>query len=210
MTHHDPRLRGLYLITDPGCKPLACLLARVEQALEGGARLVQYRDKGADTERREREASALLKLSRLYGAALIINDDVALAARLGVGVHLGIDDSGIDKARSELGDEAIIGISCYDSLQRAREAQAQGADYVAFGSFYDSPTKPRAGSAPLALLAQAQEVLNVPVCAIGGITLETAPLVVEAGADMIAVISAVFNAKEPLHAARHLTQVFDA
>jgi thiamine-phosphate pyrophosphorylase len=200
-----PTTRGLYAITDG---PRPDLLDVARQALLGGARLLQYRDKTADAARRLAEASALRQLCREHGVPLIINDDVALARAVQAdGVHLGKDDGDLAAARAELGATAIIGVSCYDSLERARIAAATGADYVAFGAFFPSPTKPHAPRAPLDLLRQSA-ALGVPRVAIGGITPDNAPALVAAGADFLAVISAVFGVADVRAAARRFARSY--
>ncbi len=207
-TKPAPRLpRGLYAITDG---PRADLIAACAAVLEGGARVLQYRDKSDDVPRREREARALQDLCAAHGVPLIINDDVALAATVGAaGVHLGADDAAIAEARARLGGGAIIGVSCYDSLERARQMAQAGADYLAFGAFFASPTKPHARHATTALLRGAR-VLGKPLVAIGGITADNADGLIAAGADNIAVISALFGAADPGAAARRFASLFDA
>ncbi len=196
---------GLYAITDG---PRADLLAAVAQALAGGVRLLQYRDKSADAERRHAEAAALLQLCRRHGVPLIINDDIALARAVGAdGVHLGREDDDLASARAALGGHAIIGVSCYDSLQRAQAAARAGASYVAFGAFFPSPTKPLAPRAPLELLRQSA-ALGVPRVAIGGITPDNGASLVEAGADYLAVISAVFASADVRAAARRFADLY--
>ncbi len=163
---------------------------RAQGYLQGGAVLIQYRDKGADSQRRLQQACAMRDLCRRYQARLIINDDVNLALAVGAdGVHLGQDDAELPHARQVLGEQAILGVSCYTSLERAQWAQAQGANYLAFGSFYPSPTKPQAARATLALLRQARTELRLPLVAIGGILPEHVPALIAAGADLVAVIS---------------------
>ncbi|HEX5339317.1 MAG TPA: thiamine phosphate synthase [Gammaproteobacteria bacterium] len=202
-------LQGLYALTDASLLHGDSLLPGVEAAIRGGAKLVQYRDKSDDAARREREARALLALCHEHGIPLIINDDVALAARIGAdGVHLGRDDPPLEQARVQLGPHALIGVSCYDSLQRATEAAHTGADYVAFGSFFASPSKPDAVLAPQALLEAARRQLSIPVCAIGGITPDNGAALVHAGADMLAVISGVFATTDIEQAARRYAQLF--
>jgi thiamine-phosphate pyrophosphorylase len=181
----------------------------VAAALRGGARLVQYRDKSDDNARRLDEATALAALCREQGALLLINDDVELAAASGAhGVHLGKDDVEIATARRRLPGDGLIGISCYNQLERARQAADQGADYVAFGSFFPSPTKPHAARAELDLLRCARLELSLPVVAIGGISPENGAALVRAGADMLAVISAVFAAPDITAAARAFAPCF--
>lgn len=185
-------LNGLYVITDGSTGDV--LLSKVEQALRGGAAIVQYRDKTTDTARREQEAAALRTLCQQHNALFIINDDVALAKAVQAdGVHVGRDDSALSIARQALGKAPIIGVSCYNQLQLALSAAEQGADYIAFGSFFPSPTKPNAPRATLELLQQARQQLTLPICAIGGITLENAPDLLVNGADMLAVITDVFS-----------------
>jgi thiamine-phosphate pyrophosphorylase len=199
--------RGLYVITD-GLRP--DLLDVTSQALAGGARLLQYRDKSDDSARRYSEAAALRQLCDTYAVPLIINDDVALALAVAAdGVHLGKDDDDLAAARAVLGRDAIIGVSCYDSLQRAKTAAAAGASYIAFGAFFPSPTKPLAPRASIELLRQSA-ALDVPRVAIGGITPDNAPSLVEAGADYLAVISAVFGATDVRHAAQSFTDLYSS
>jgi thiamine-phosphate pyrophosphorylase len=172
------------------------LLRGVEAALVGGCQWVQYRDKSTDQERRLREAGELLALCRRYRARLLINDDPELARLTGAdGVHLGQEDCSPEEARALLGNDAIIGVTCHDSLQLAQQAVAAGANYVAFGRFFPSSTKPDAPPAPLLLLSQARRVLgNIPVVAIGGITPDNAPRVLAAGATTLAVSHSLFSA----------------
>lgn len=203
------RCRGLYVITDTARWSRDALVRAVAAAIAGGARIVQYRDKSTDVQRRLDEAAALRTLTRAHDVLFLINDDIDLACRVAAdGVHLGRDDGSIDVARTKMGQNAIIGASCYDSIIMAREAEQAGADYVAFGSFFPSKTKPDAVSAPIELLTQAREALSVPICAIGGITRETAPVLIAAGADMLAVISAVFCAPDIEVAAREFSSLW--
>ena len=200
--------RGLYLIT-PDEADTARLLDRVAPLLPLAACL-QYRNKAADDALRARQAQVLAPLCRAAGIPLIVNDDPALAVSVGAaGVHLGEDDAGLAHARALLGDGAIIGVSCYDDLARAERAVAAGADYVAFGAFHPSTTKPGARRASPALL-RAARALPVPRGAIGGSTPDNARPRVEAGADLVAVISGVFDAPDPLAAARAYRSCFDA
>lgn len=187
------------------------LEATAAAALAGGARLLQYRDKGADTARRECEAAALRRLTRQHSARLIVNDDPELAAAVEAdGVHLGRDDPDVAGARRLLGESAVIGVSCYDDLALGRAAVAAGADYAAFGSVFPSPTKPDAVHAPLRLIAAAKRELGIPVCAIGGITTDNAESVVAAGADLLAVVSSVVFAEDVEAAARSLARAIEA
>ncbi len=205
-------LQGLYVITDPNLSPSQTLHHRVERAIQGGARVVQYRNKSAHAthvNRRRREVVDLLSLCRTYGVPLIVNDDVDLAAITGAdGVHLGKDDSSATLARQRLGDNAIIGISCYNALHTALIAEKEGANYVAFGSFFPSPTKPYAVRASLSLLTQARSQIGIPICAIGGITTKNAQSLIAAGADMLAVITHVFGHDDPKGAAQGFARLF--
>lgn len=203
-------LRGLYAITSQAvCADGATLLSAAEEALAGGAALLQYRDKWNTAARREQNAHALLGLCHEHGALLIINDDVALALTCGAdGVHVGTADASLASARAALGPEAVIGISCAGSLDRALAAQAGGASYVAFGRFFDSRTKPDAPPAAPALLTQARPQLHIPICAIGGVTPDNAPDLITRGADMVAAVEGVFGAVDVEAAARAYTQLF--
>ena len=192
-----PAISGLYAITPeaPGIKGTAQLLVNTRAALAGGAQIVQYRSKSPDIAFKHEQAAELLDLCRDFRVPLIINDDVRLAALIDAdGVHLGQDDRRLIEARINLGPDKIIGVSCYQDLARALRFEAEGADYVAFGSFYPSITKPGARACPLSLLVEAKTQLRLPVVAIGGITLDNAQSLVDAGADAIAVISALFDA----------------
>jgi len=185
-------IRGLYAIT-PDTDNSEQLIEQVSAALDGGARILQYRNKGSDAVRRLWQANILKSLAQSRGAIFIVNDDVALAEAIRAdGVHLGRDDDAIAAARARLGEAAIIGASCYNSLELARSAVAAGASYVAFGAVFASGTKPGAVHAPLSLFADAA-TLGVPRVAIGGITADNAGQVVAAGADAIAVIGGLFD-----------------
>lgn len=200
-------LRGLYAIA-PECADTALLSALVERAARGGARLLQYRAKGLARALRLEQARALAALAQRYGARLIVNDDAALAVEAGAdGAHLGRDDGDLAAARAVLGSR-LLGASCYDSLERARAAAAAGADYLAFGAVFPSPTKPDAVRAPLELFAAARP-LGLPLVAIGGITHANAAQAIGAGADCVAVISALFDAPDVEAAARTFCQIFD-
>lgn len=188
----------VYAITDSQLLPGERLESAVAAALEAGCRRVQYRDKSGDRLRRARQVERLLQICDRYGADLLINDDIELARRSGAqGVHLGQEDASPREARQLLGPDAIIGVTCHASLDLAREATRAGADYVAFGRFFPSRTKPNAPPAPLSLLAEARRMLgDLPIVAIGGITLDNAPLVLEAGADWLAVSHSLFAAPD--------------
>ena len=195
------RIAGLYAVT-PDLADTAELAARVAAALAGGAAAIQYRNKIAGAALRHAQAHALARLHALRGGLLIVNDDAALAAEIGAdGVHVGEDDASIAAAREIVGPDRLVGVSCYNDLGRARAAVAAGADYVAFGSFFPSPVKPNARRAELELLGSAR-TLDGPVVAIGGITADNAPSLLDAGADAVAVITAVFEASDVEMAAR--------
>ena len=192
----NPELRGLYAIT-PDCADGARLLADVEAALRGGCRLLQFRDKASAMPERAARARALRDLTRRFGARLIVNDDIALAALVDAdGVHLGKHDGSLRAARAILGPRRILGASCYADFAAAQAAAAAGADYVAFGAAYPSPTKPQAPTAAVDLFSRAKAGLTAAVCAIGGVTLANAPPLVAAGADLLAVITDLFSAPD--------------
>jgi thiamine-phosphate pyrophosphorylase len=195
------KLRGLYAITD-GQLLTGRFLSYVEAALDGGVTLLQYRDKSSDESRRLHEASELLKLCERYKTRLIINDDAELAARLGVGVHLGQTDGSLPDARALLGHKAIVGATCHGKLELAERAKADGASYVAFGRFFTSRTKPDAPAVPLELLAQVRSKVKLPIAVIGGITVENAPQLVAYGADLLAVVHGLFGAETPAEVTR--------
>lgn len=202
-------LHGLYAITPDTALPLATLIEQVSAAIAGGAQLIQYRDKTHGRDERRRRASALLAGCRAAGALLIINDDLDLAVALGAdGVHLGRDDPDPRTARERLGTSAIIGVSCYDQLALAETAAAAGASYVAFGSFFPSPTKPNAARPNLSLLTEARRRLALPLVAIGGITSHNGGSLIAAGADMLAVVTGVFDQPDITAAARAYTDLF--
>ena len=193
------KLRGLYAITPEG----PGLEAKVRSALEGGVALLQYRRKQGSAD----EARRIAALAREFGVPLIVNDDVALALELdAAGAHLGREDGDLLAARARLGAK-VLGASCYDNLERARAAHAAGADYLAFGSVFASATKPHAVRAPLALFREAKP-LGLPLAAIGGITVENAPALVAAGADLLAVISDLFDAPDIRSRARQYGKLF--
>lgn len=202
------RLRGLYAIT-PETSDTAWLIARVEECLEGGAALIQYRAKQAAPDLALEQARGLAGLCRAHRVALVVNDSVELALAAGAaGVHLGRDDLDVRRARAAF-PAGLIGVSCYDEPARALAGARAGADYVAIGSVFASPTKPGAHRAALDNLAAAKRISGLPVAAIGGITLENATLAIAAGADMVAVISALFGARDVRAAARSFARLFD-
>ena len=198
--------RGLYLIT-PDDPDTEALCARVHALLPYAACL-QYRNKRADAALRHAQAALLAEASRAAGVPFMVNDDAHLAAQVGAdGVHLGEHDGTVAAARGILGERAIVGVSCYDDLHRAEAAAAAGADYIAFGAFFPSITKPNARRATLDLL-RAAATLDIPRVAIGGITPDNARPLVDAGADLIAIVGGVFDAPDPVAAARACRSLF--
>lgn len=205
----ETRITGLYAIADTFCIGPDELTRATELALRGGARVIQYRDKNGVPDVRLRQTRALVALCTEFGVPLIVNDDVDLAARVGAaGAHLGREDLTVGEARNRLGGGAIIGVSCYNEFERAVAAQAAGADYVAFGSFFPSRTKPTAVRASGQLLRKAKNELHVPVVAIGGITPDNGDRLIAAGADALAVIDGVFNQSDIDTAARRYAVLF--
>ncbi|MCR4300312.1 MAG: thiamine phosphate synthase [Sulfuricaulis sp.] len=202
-------IAGLYAIADTHYLDDAGLPAAVSEAIIGGARLIQYRDKKHDAESRLEQAREIAKLCRQHNVLFLVNDDIELAKQAWAsGVHLGREDAAIAKGRELLGPQAIIGVSCYNELARAELAQTQGADYVAFGSFHSSRTKPQAVRAGLELLSAAKQKLRLPVVAIGGITPENGTRLVAAGADALAVIEGVFGQDDVRAAAQRYARLF--
>jgi len=200
---------GLYAIADTQYLDDARLIEAVTAAIAGDARVIQYRDKKHDAKTRIQQASELARLCHQHGVLFIVNDDVALAKQAGAdGVHLGREDVPLTQAREQLGSAAIIGVSCYNELERALKAQAGGADYVAFGRFFPSRTKPQAVQADLALLREARQKLRVPIIAIGGITPENGASLITAGADALAVIEGVFGQADVRAATKRYAQLF--
>lgn len=201
-------INGLYAIT-PETSDSNKLLRDVEAALRGGASMLQYRAKYLAPNLRANQAQALQSLCKKYRVPLIINDDPAFAASMSAsGVHLGSQDMPAGEAHQSLLAGMLVGVSCYDQLTLAIEAERNGADYVAFGSFFPSPTKPNAVRPALDLLREAKQKLSCPIVAIGGITVDNAPLLLEAGADAVAVISALFDASDIESSAKQFAQLF--
>lgn len=201
-------IKGLYALT-PDSIDTEDLRQRVKLALAGGVRVLQYRNKTADAAVRMKQARAMRELTREYGATYIVNDDAQLAVLVDAdGVHLGATDGEIKAARALLGHSKLIGVSCYNQLSLAHSAVKAGADYVAFGAFYASTVKPDAAVATLDLLRSARAELKVPIVAIGGISVDNGAALVQAGADALAVISAVFDAADIQLAANDLVKLF--
>ena len=204
------RLKGLYAITDPNLVGQAGRLAQVEQALAGGARMIQFRTKSDDSAQHKQTALDLLQLCRRHNVPLIINDDLELAANIGAdGVHLGRDDPDPVDARKLLGSDAIIGLSCYNCFDRAVMAQELALSYAAFGRFFPSASKPKAVQADLELLRRARHQLEIPLVAIGGITPENGAPLIQAGADMLAVIQSIFGQPNIRAACTKFNQLFE-
>lgn len=191
--------------------PFPLVLEKSRIVLEHGARVLQYRDKEAPADVRRKRATALRELCVAYGVPLIINDDPHLALALGAnGVHLGADDPAGRLARAQLGPDPLIGVSCYDSLETARAAVTDGADYVAFGAFFPTGTKTPRARPPVEILRKARAELRVPLVAIGGITPDNAGALLAAGADLLAVVGALFSAPDPAAVMRKFGRLFEA
>jgi thiamine-phosphate pyrophosphorylase len=201
-------LSGLYVITDKKLIERDNFIEIVEKSIKGGARIVQLREKETFYDEIILLAKELLKVTKKYDVPLIINDSPEIARETGAdGVHLGGDDTSIDNARSLLGCEAIIGVSCYNQIERGLNAVKSGADYVAFGTPYNTPTKPDREPTSIEILNKAVNLINIPVFAIGGITKDTAKPILETGVDGIAVITSVFGSPDPETAARELANL---
>jgi thiamine-phosphate pyrophosphorylase len=200
-------LRGLYAVT-PEALSGAALYRAAEAACGNGAVVLQYRNKSTDTVQRRADADALRAITTVCGALFVVNDDIELAKVCGAdGVHVGRDDGGPALARKALGSDALIGVSCYDDPALARAAARDGADYVAFGSMFASSTKPAAPPASIGRFAEVAD-LGLPRCAIGGITLARAPELIAAGADLLAVVSDLFDAPDIAARARAYAKLF--
>ena len=203
-------LRGIYGITDDSLTPAGQLLDKAERALAGGISLLQFRCKIANPELKRQQATDLLRLCRSFNTPLIINDDVELCATINAdGVHLGASDPEIAMARERLGRSALIGVTCHDSLARAVAAEETGADYVAFGRFFPSHTKPTATPASLQILVAARQEIALPVVAIGGINPDNGASLIAAGADMLAVVHSLFAGDDIEANARQLGKLFE-
>ncbi len=204
-------LRGLYVLTDRKLIKTRGMQAEqmVEEAILGGARIVQYRNKQSPLSVRKQEAMGIARICREHRVTFLVNDDIEVAIHTEAdGVHLGQTDMPLQQARQELGTGKIIGITCHNDLQLARNAEQHGADYVAFGRFYPSRSKPGAPPASIDTLVRAHQELAIPVCAIGGITINNARNLIDHGADMIAVINEVLGAADIRHAATSLAALF--
>ena len=199
---------GLYAVT-PELTDSIALVSKVDAALRGGARVIQYRSKSTEAPLRRSQAGEIARLCRIWGALFIVNDSVGLAREVDAdGVHLGKNDGDVGAARAVLGPGKLIGVSCYDEMVRARAAESQGADYVAFGSFFPSATKPLVVRAGTELLRIAASQIALPVVAIGGIDVDNAAGLIAAGADAVAVVSALFDAPDVEAQARRFARLF--
>ncbi len=202
-------IRGLYGIT-PEHVPATILETAVAEALAGGMCVLQYRAKSLPDEAKRKQAQRIFAMCRKADVPFLVNDDLALAVEIGAdGVHLGREDATLSSARRALGHNKIIGVSCYNDLSLASHAANGGADYIAFGSFFPSATKPTAVRADPSLIVQARQRFNIPIVAIGGVTLENAPQLIAAGADALAVISDLFGTNDVRARASHYQTLFD-
>ena len=187
-------LKGIYVLTDAHLTPKDTILQQMERVLKSGVSVIQFRDKYASDDEAEFTCKALQALCNRYKALFIIDDRLALAKKIDAdGLHVGEDDVSFEEARAVLGKDKIIGVSCYGDIQRAKHYEALGADYVAFGSFFASPTKPNSKMVPLDVLEEAKKVLQVPICAIGGINVQNISSIVAYDIAMYSVISAVYE-----------------
>jgi len=202
-------LHGLYAITDPELMG-DDLIHKAQLAIEGGINILQYRNKTAPFEQQESEANTLSNLCKKNNVLFIINDNVELAIKVNAdGVHLGQKDMNINQARQRLGENKIIGVTCNNKIDFALTAQQQGANYVAFGRFFTSITKPDAPQADLSLLADARKAITIPIVAIGGITHESAVSLLQEGANMLAVIQGLFGQEDILKSTQKFIKLFN-
>ena len=202
------KLTGLYVIADAINNTQTELISKTEEILIAGVRIIQYRDKVNSVNDKLTIAHKLRSLTRQYESLFVVNDDIELTlASHADGIHLGKHDASIEYARTLLGKHKIIGASCYADYSNAKSAVAASANYIAFGSFFPSPTKPKATRADIELLSRAKQDFELPVCAIGGITAKNAQQLIGAGADMVAVISSVFNASSPTQAVQEYLSI---
>ena len=188
------QLKGLYLLTDSVLTPANTIFDQVKRALENGVSIVQYRDKFLADGEAEEICLRLKELCHAYNALFIVNDRIHLAKKIDAdGVHIGKEDAAFEEARAVLGRDKIIGVTCYGDLQRALKYEALGADYVAFGAFFSSSTKPNAPLISHALLKEAKEILKLPICAIGGINAQNIALLAQYNIEMFALVGAVYD-----------------
>lgn len=195
------KLQGLYVIADAACLSEDEIISKTEEVLKAGVKIIQYRDKVNSIPKQNIIAKQIRKLTLQHESIFIVNDHIEVALSCNAnGVHLGKNDTSISQARNQLGDDKIIGVSCYANFENVKPALQDSADYIAFGSFFPSPTKPHATRASIELLNRTKKEFSTSVCAIGGITADNAHQLIDAGADMIAVISSVFSASSPTRA----------
>lgn len=203
------KLTGLYVITDAHLMPRDRFVDMVEAAVQNGATMVQLREKDTPRDEVVRLGREVLAVTRRYNALLIVNDDPSVAREIGAdGVHVGREDPPVEETRAMVGDDVIIGVSCYGEVDTAVAAEQAGADYVAFGSPFPSPTKRGKGSTPIGIFQAAKQRVSLPIFAIGGIHIGNAQQLIDAGADGVAVVSGVFGAPDVAAAARELAQLF--
>lgn len=203
-------LNGLYAITDPKLMG-ADLLVKAQQAIAAGISILQYRNKTAAIETQEQEALALAQLCKKNNVIFIINDNIELTLKVNAdGVHIGQGDTHITQARTLLGENKIIGVTCNNNIELALDAQKNGADYIAFGRFFPSKTKPSAPHAELSLLREARKLITLPIVAIGGINHDSAPSLLKEGADMLAVIHAIFGQQDISNATQEFVEIIDS
>jgi len=201
-------LNGLYVITDKKLIKRDCFVETVEMAIRGGARIVQLREKESPDDEIITLGKTILNVTKRYSVPLIINDSPELAKEIGAdGVHLGGEDTSVEEARTILGTNSIIGVSCYNHVERGLNAVKSGADYVAFGTPYNTPTKPDREPTSIEILNEAVKLINIPIFAIGGITIDNVEPILETGVDGIAVITSVFGSSDPETAARELASI---
>ena len=204
------RLKGLYAITDSKLMG-SDLILKTEQAILGGINILQYRNKTIPFDQQEQEVLKLAQLCKNNNVLFLINDNVELALKVNAdGVHLGQEDTSLQEAREQLGKDKIIGVTCHNKIELAVEAQTKGADYVAFGRFFNSKTKPSAPPAELSLISEAKKSISIPIVAIGGITQETAPLLLEEGVDVLAIIRGIFGQDDILSATQQFVEIIDS
>ena len=204
------RLKGLYAITDSKLMGSE-FISKAEQAILGGINILQYRNKTAPLDQQEQEALKLAQLCKINNVLFLINDNVDLALKVNAdGVHLGQHDTPLQQAREQLGKDKVIGVTCHNKIELAVEAQKNGADYVAFGRFFNSETKPAASPAELPLISKSKKSISIPVVAIGGITQKFAPLLLKEGVDMLAVIHGLFGQDDILRASRQFVEIIDS
>lgn len=207
--HSDVKLSGLYVITDSHLMPRHRFVDMVEAAVQSGATMVQLREKDTPRDEVVKLGREVLAVTRRYNALLIVNDDPSVARDIGAdGVHVGREDPPVSETRAIVGEDVIIGVSCYGDVSKAAAAEQAGADYVAFSSPFPSPTKRGKGKTPIGIFQEGKQCVNVPIFAIGGINIGNAQQLLDAGADGIAVVSGVFGAPDVATAARDLVQLF--